>query len=156
MEEGTIMKASHRVTLVLDVDYSWHGALSDAKDVSGAIAGHLPPVLNDIMDRANVPYVVVDASSVRLRDPEPEPIKIWPPADYMDGPYQWHVVVDMRRSNNDANYEWSDVVVAKAKERGLDIEDDPETSCSYFYCRTEEDAQAVSELVRLTWAEGLP
>lgn len=85
----------------------------------------------------------------------PEPINIWPPADFTEGPYQWHVIVDMRQDDSTANYEWSDAVKAKAREAGLDIEADPETSCSYFYCRNEADAKKVKEIVQQVWAEGL-
>lgn len=67
----------------------------------------------------------------------------------------WHVVVDMRENNDQTNYQWSDKLMNYVKAVGWDVEADPETSCSYFYCMDEAHAKMVAELVQAVWDEGL-
>lgn len=104
--------------------------------------------------RANLHPVYVEINEERQAaavDPE-EPIMIDRDPDDDMG-YPWHVIVDMRRDDTTANYEWTDAV--KAKLGDLDIMADPETSCSYFYCKTEADAKFVATVVRSVWEAGL-
>lgn len=110
--------------------------------------------LNEGMDIEDerVTYQEWKAARVEITPVIPEDIRIDRDDDDEMG-YPWHVIVDMRRDNSTANYEWSDAVVAKLGT--LDFQADPETSCSYFYLKTEADAKFVATVVRSVWEAGL-
>lgn len=75
--------------------------------------------------------------------------------DPADGLPPWEVTGDLRQGD-EANYEWTGPVMAAAVEAGLKVEDDTETSCSYFYCDDEATAKRLAEIIDEVVAAGLP
>jgi hypothetical protein len=81
---------------------------------------------------------------------------MWPPTaagDRMDihepdddDPQHWSVIGDLR-VGHDANYDFTEPIMAAARAAGLTVEADPETSCSYFYCPDEATARSVVEII---------
>lgn len=83
---------------------------------------------------------------------------VWPPSaagDRMevhsphdnDSTQHWSVIGDLRASDGDANYDYTEPIVTAARAAGLSISADPETSCSYFYCPDEATARQVVDII---------
>jgi hypothetical protein len=81
-------------------------------------------------------------------------MEIYPP-DKEDTHPHWSVIGDLR-VGHDANYDYTEPIMAAARAAGLSVETDPETSCSYFYCPDEATARKVvdiiNEIVPPLWA----
>jgi hypothetical protein len=76
-------------------------------------------------------------------------LRIHKPSKHDEAPITWDVVGDLRRPDTDIgddNYEYSTQVTDRARAEYIKFEEDPESSCSYFYCETEAGAKRIVEI----------
>jgi hypothetical protein len=76
-------------------------------------------------------------------------LRIHKPSKHDEPPITWDVVGDLRRPDidiGDDNYMYSDEVTKRARALNIRFEEDPESSCSYFYCKTEAGAKRIVKI----------
>jgi hypothetical protein len=76
-------------------------------------------------------------------------LRIHKPSKHDEPPITWDVVGDLRRPDTDIgddNYLYSTEVTKRARTGKIKFEEDPESSCCYFYCETEAGAKRIVEI----------